>query len=218
MKDLAFPPSRIALVGQSLGTAVLSGVVEQFLANTNELVPLNIKEDFAIVLLISGFTNLKELLLGYRMGGFIPILSPLAGVPGLQKALQRILVETWDSQKRLMSVVDGAFKNGAVDEGRKLNIQFAHAADDWDIPFKNSVSNYEALLSVGNANDGNAVLVAEGDVDEGEILRSAVWDGGKVKLGLRVVRLGGELMNPRFLFLTLQAITVYQLIPLLLSL
>jgi abhydrolase domain-containing protein 12 len=188
--SLAMPPSRIALVGQSLGTAVLSGVVEQLLASPTDG-HIRVKEDFAVILLICGFTNLKMLLLEYRMGGVIPILAPLAYIPGLQKLLQKVVFETWESQTRLQSAVQTAFVDPDIE--RKLNIQLIHALDDGDIPFRQSVSNYEALLFAGTEfSSGETVSQSAGSVDEGDIKRSAQWEDDRVKIGLRVVRSGGK--------------------------
>jgi abhydrolase domain-containing protein 12 len=169
-----------------MGTGVLSGVAERLLSNPDHT-DIKVKGDFAVVLLICGFTDLKSLLLDYRIGGTIPILAPLAKMPGIQKILQNVVVETWESQRRLKSVLQTAL--GAKD--RKLNIQFVHATDDFDIPFNHSVSNYEALLWAGKESSEKFVVGNEGSVG-GNARRSASWDDGNVKIGLRVLRLGGE--------------------------
>jgi abhydrolase domain-containing protein 12 len=59
------PPSRIVILGQSLGTAVSSGVAEHFAQQGVE---------FAGVILVAGFSNLPTLLSQYSAAGFIPVL------------------------------------------------------------------------------------------------------------------------------------------------
>jgi abhydrolase domain-containing protein 12 len=117
--QLGIPPSRIALVGQSLGTAVTFGVAEALAAQSPP-------EELAAVITIAGFSSLKELILTYRIGGYIPILSPLRGYPMIQKWFTRFVLESWDSAARVVSLV----KNSP-----NLNLVLIHAKNDYEIPW-----------------------------------------------------------------------------------
>lgn len=118
--QLGIPPSRIALVGQSLGAAVTIGVADKLAAQSPPV-------ELAAVITIAGFSSMKELLLNYRIGGYLPVLAPLRGYPKLQKWLSGHLRETWDSAARLATLV----KNSP-----NLNLVLIHARNDYDIPWQ----------------------------------------------------------------------------------
>lgn len=118
--QLGIPPSRIALIGQSLGTAITIGVADQLAAQSPP-------EEFAAVITIAGFSSMKELLLTYRIGGYFPVLAPLRGYPKVQTWFTEYLLESWDSVGRLARLV----KNSP-----NLNLVLIHAKNDYDIPWK----------------------------------------------------------------------------------
>ena len=64
-------PSRIVLLGHSLGTAVVSGVAERYALRGVE---------FAGIVLVAGFGDLASMLSGYRIGGFHPAARPFCRV------------------------------------------------------------------------------------------------------------------------------------------
>jgi pimeloyl-ACP methyl ester carboxylesterase len=68
-------PSRIVLVGQSLGTAVACGAAELF--------TLQEGVDFAGIVLVAGFSTLPKMLSGYAIAGWLPVLRPLTYWPWL---------------------------------------------------------------------------------------------------------------------------------------
>ncbi|KAA8908211.1 Alpha/Beta hydrolase protein [Sphaerosporella brunnea] len=120
--QLGISPSQIALVGQSLGTAVTFGVAESLASQSPP-------EELGAVISIAGFSNLKELLLTYRIGGYIPILAPLRGYPKIQKWFSNFVVEPWSSVTRVASLV----KNSP-----NLNLVLIHAKNDYEIPWIHS--------------------------------------------------------------------------------
>ena len=115
------PPSRIVLMGHSLGTAVVAGVAERYSAARGV--------DFAGVVLIGAFSSLPTMLSGYAIAGLVPVLRPLALAPRLLDWIMGFLVDRWDSAARLAAVV-----RAVVARGGRLHLSLLHAADDWDIP------------------------------------------------------------------------------------
>jgi abhydrolase domain-containing protein 12 len=186
LNEMGVPAQRMALLGQSLGTAVLSGTVEHFglLEET--------ATDFATVLLVCGFRDLASLLLRYRIGGYVPVLSPLARVPFLQKALVGTLAESWESNRRLRDVVLRAVADGQAGQTqRKVKVQLMHAVDDRDIPFENSVEMFGDLADAVRAQLGREEVGEDvGTIEDGYVKRVASWPG--VELSLRLVRKGGH--------------------------
>jgi abhydrolase domain-containing protein 12 len=82
------PPSRIVVFAQSMGTAVAIAVSRQLAEKSPPVV-------FAGAVLVAPFVDVAMLLSTYRVGGTIPILSPLAMVRPLFIYLQRFILEKW---------------------------------------------------------------------------------------------------------------------------
>ncbi|CCX29888.1 Similar to Monoacylglycerol lipase ABHD12; acc. no. Q08C93 [Pyronema omphalodes CBS 100304] len=118
--SLGIPSSRIALVGQSLGTAVTIGVADSLASQTP-------KQELAAVITIAGFSNMKELLQTYHIGGFIPILSPLRGYPKVRGFFESFIYESWNTTARIGSLV----KNSP-----SLSLVLIHAKNDFEIPWQ----------------------------------------------------------------------------------
>ncbi|KAI1760802.1 alpha/beta-hydrolase [Hypoxylon sp. FL1150] len=117
MHVAGLPPSRIIIMGQSLGTAVTSAVAEHFAL-------LGI--EFAGIILIAGFSSLPTLLSSYAAAGFIPVLSPLRPIPPLLRFFQSFIVDKWQSADRLAHVVNLT--------QTRLRLTFIHAKNDIEIP------------------------------------------------------------------------------------
>ncbi|OWP00023.1 abhydrolase domain-containing protein (secreted protein) [Marssonina coronariae] len=79
-----FPQEHIVIVGQSLGTAVTSAVVEHFDKQGT---------DFAGVVLDAGFRSMSNLLTQYSILGFVPILAPFSRHHALQRLLTSFVVD-----------------------------------------------------------------------------------------------------------------------------
>ncbi|KAI5918654.1 Alpha/Beta hydrolase protein [Camillea tinctor] len=110
-------PSRIVVMGQSLGTAVTTGVVEHFSMQGVE---------FAGVILVAGFSNLPTLLSTYAGAGFIPVLSPFRSIPPVLRFFQGFIVDKWRSADRLAEIVRLA--------QTRLRLTLIHAKNDPEIP------------------------------------------------------------------------------------
>lgn len=138
LATLQLPPSRVLLLGQSLGTAVAAAAAEQ-LSRERGL-------DLAGVVLVAPFSSLPTMLANYALGGVVPLLRPLSVAPPLLRAVLGFVVDRWPSLDRLAALV------AAVRERRgRLRLSLVHGADDGDIPCAESVKIFEAAAraSVG---------------------------------------------------------------------
>lgn len=126
MNVAGMPPSRILIFGQSMGTAV-SLVLSKHLAVQEPPII------FAGTVLVAPFVDVATLLSTYRVGGIIPILSPIAKFPLLFRYLQRFIRDKWSSKDAIAQYVRA---NEFNEEKYRLTI--IHAEDDWDIPWHHS--------------------------------------------------------------------------------
>jgi abhydrolase domain-containing protein 12 len=205
--SLGIPSSRIAIVGQSLGTAVASAVSLHF-ADTkasSELLPqpiaphfpelvlqLETPLDFAGVFLIASFSSLPKLLLSYRIAGYVPILSPLRSYHRLRGWLLDTLVDKWNTSARV-----AALTSAATLPGRKLRLNILHARNDWEIPWLSGEENFNAAdkaLKVAGVDEGVSER-STGDITTTR--RKEVWLGKeeRVMVTLEVLPFGGEFLS-----------------------
>lgn len=120
--DIArIPPDRIVLLGQSLGTAVTTAVAERLL--------LERQIEFAGIVLVAGFSDIPTLMLSYRIGGIIPILSPMKPYPMIQSFFAKGIQETWQTSRRLANLVRVCIN---------IELTLIHSRNDFDIPWKHS--------------------------------------------------------------------------------
>lgn len=139
MNIAEIPPSRIVLLGQSLGTAVVSGVAEKYALKGVE---------FAGITLVAGFSDLASLLSGYRIGGIFPVLAPFAVWPSFVKLFHQFVVDKWHSADRLANIVRHT--------KTRLRLNLVHAKNDPDIPWTedNKLFRAAANETVGILDDG----------------------------------------------------------------
>ncbi|KAJ5503321.1 hypothetical protein N7463_006195 [Penicillium fimorum] len=142
--SLKVPTSRIAIVGQSLGTAVTAAVAERFAFGSADPAAIQpaIKnaEPFAGVILLASFSSLKNLLESYSFKGITPpMLSPIMGYPRAQKWMLSHIVDHWDTAGRLarLTGVNTTSLNGVNPEyiDKSLDLTIVHAFDDAEIPW-----------------------------------------------------------------------------------
>jgi len=142
-KVAGIPSSRIVLLGQSLGTAVVSGVAEKYYSKNVE---------FAGIVLVAGFSDLATMLSEYRIVGVVPVLAPFRYVPWLLRLLHRFVVDKWNSADRLGKIVDKT--------QTRLRLSLVHAKNDKDIPCTEDDKLFKA-----------AVCTAVGITDDEEFLK-----------------------------------------------
>lgn len=172
------PPERIVLVGQSLGTAVAAAVAEY---SVREL-----HTEFAGVVLIAPFSDVRTLLLTYSIKGFLPVLSPLKPYPVLQKFFLRYVKDTWETSSRIVSLVHSS---------QQVNLHIIHSKNDPDIFWKHSEALFYAAANATSP-QGMSLKQVDGvktrrDLGEGGSIESWNADGTK-KISKQIVRYGGS--------------------------
>ena len=126
MQVAGVPPSRIVIFGQSLGSAVGISLSRHFSLQSPPVF-------FAGMVLIASFSDVETLMATYRIGGIIPVLSPLAQIPQLLAFFNGFLVNTWLSKHRIADFV--RLSEGERSGNDRYHITFIHANDDPVIPF-----------------------------------------------------------------------------------
>ncbi|KAJ5708273.1 hypothetical protein N7488_008074 [Penicillium malachiteum] len=138
------PTSRIALVGQSLGTAVTAAVAERFAFGSpdpNAIQPaIKNAEPFAGVILLASFSSFAKVIESYSIKGFTPpMLSPLMGYPRVQKWVLSHIVDHWDTAARVARMAGinpaQADASGLKYSQKDLDLTIVHAMNDADIPW-----------------------------------------------------------------------------------
>ncbi|KAF8816450.1 alpha/beta-hydrolase [Phlegmacium glaucopus] len=114
----------ILIVGHSLGTGV-SGLLAA------ELSSEGIK--CRGIVLLSPFTSIREVLHTYNMFGFIPLMKPLAVIPGAVGLIQRALMDNFDTLQAVPNITASS-------------VLIAHAENDWEIPDSHSDVLFQAFL------------------------------------------------------------------------
>ena len=177
-------PSRIVLLGQSLGTAVTSALAERYGARG---------VDFAGVVLVASFSSLPTMLSGYAIAGWVPVLRPLRAWPRLLRWMMGFVVDKWDSAARLRSLVAAVKARGG-----RLRLSLVHARDDWDIPCEEDDLIFRAavggLLGETEAVDEQrfALMKDERTVGRGKDAFVAEWRDGGVLVRQELFPYGGE--------------------------
>lgn len=119
-------PDRIALVGHSLGSAVLFGVAEALVNPPNAVETNPSRVELGALISIAGFSTVKDLLPKHHIAGFIPVLAPLRPYPWLQNFILGFVVETWESSRRVATLVRKS--------NSKMQLFILHAHNDMEIP------------------------------------------------------------------------------------
>lgn len=193
------PPDRIILLGQSLGTAVLTAVAEYF--------ALKRRLDFAGIVLVAGFSDIPTLTMSYSVGGIIPILSPLRPYPSLQSFFAKCIQDTWETSERLASLVRNC---------RNIDLTLIHSMDDSHIPWAHSQTLF---YSAANATSKQGMTLKQMDSvmtrqDLGEAGWVNTWtaagqnDGDTKRIRQEIVRYGGIYLERRIIQLQIPLITL----------
>jgi abhydrolase domain-containing protein 12 len=145
--------------------------------------------DFAGVFLIASFPSLPKLLLTYRIGGYIPVLSPLRGYHRLREWLLASLKDKWNTSARL-----AALTKVATEPGRNLRLHILHARNDWEIPWLSGEANFKAADEALSVMAADKALTRSLTEDITATTRNEVWLGEdkRIHLILEVLRFGGK--------------------------
>lgn len=138
------PPERIVIFGQSLGSAVAIAIV-------HELARRETPVQFAGLVVTASFSDVAQLTATYRIGGFIPVLSPIAKVPLLFNYFTHRLHSKWDNMEKLGEYVRLA---------SKYDITLLHAEDDTDIPMEHSKRLFREAVRASE--DAKGIIGSEG--------------------------------------------------------
>lgn len=133
------PPKRIVIFGQSLGSAVAIALVHELASSRRE--PSE-RTHFAGLVVTASSSNIAQLSATYRIGGFLPVLSPVARVSPLFKFFTSRLHSTWDNVRRLAEFVSTA---------ERYHITLLHAEDDTDIPMEHSTRLFREAVRTADA-------------------------------------------------------------------
>ncbi|ORY31287.1 Alpha/Beta hydrolase protein [Naematelia encephala] len=147
---------QIVLIGQSLGTGVASGL--SGLLADDGITP-------RALVLIAGFTSIRDILLTYKLFNVIPVLSPLRLIPSLHNFASKLLLHPFDSPAALSRT--------------SLPVLLIHAADDPVIPNTHSTRIFELLRTSASPAreiqyDGWGVVRSYERQGKGEVVW---WDG-----------------------------------------
>ncbi|KAL1965911.1 hypothetical protein VTN77DRAFT_5044 [Rasamsonia byssochlamydoides] len=200
-------PSRIALVGLSLGTAVTSAVAERFAFGAPEsaIIQPAIKdpEPFAGIILLASFSNIPNLIGSYSLKGLTPpMLSPLVGYPRAQKYFLDRIVDRWDTAARVARLTGvgptAHDESDAIHARKALDLTIVHARDDVEIPWWEGWRVWQAAIGASEKGDslpsGGKIVyerIAENGLTEIRIWEKEVPQPGEGKgesQGERVVK------------------------------
>ncbi|EIN12401.1 alpha/beta-hydrolase [Punctularia strigosozonata HHB-11173 SS5] len=117
-------PADIVVVGHSLGT----GVAARF---ASELEKENVRPRG--LALLAPFSSIRELLDTYYLAGFIPLLKPLAFIPGAATVAKRFVSHNFNTLSTIHSI--------------KAPLVIAHALNDWDIPPTHSSVLFDSFVA-----------------------------------------------------------------------
>lgn len=120
------PPSRILVFAQSMGTAVCLAASRHLAVQSPPVV-------FAGTVLVAPFVDVAMLLSTYRVGGTVPVLSPLSVFPPLFNYLHHFIREKWLSKDNIAQYVHANEANG-----KNYRLTIIHAEDDYDVPWHHS--------------------------------------------------------------------------------
>lgn len=179
------PSNRIVILGQSLGTAVTSAVVEHFALKGVQ---------FAGVVIVAAFTDLPTLLTTYSIGGYIPILSPLRRSPTIQRQFTGRIIDKWPSATRLANFVRTS---------KRVRLFIIHARDDFEIPCGHSDALFIATANATTDGGMDIALIekmkARSTVEMADGAFVSTWKAGENKIiREEMVAYGGEYSKTLF--------------------
>jgi abhydrolase domain-containing protein 12 len=180
LKVANIPSDRIVILGQSLGTAVVTAVAEHYALQGT---------DFAGIVLVAGFTDMSTLLTSYSIAGWIPVLSPLRPFPPLQRLFSSYVYDQWPSSTRLANFVHVS---------KRVRLFIVHGKDDYEIPWHHSDGLFIAAADATTENGMDLSLLkamkARNTVNMGDGTFVSTWKAGNDKtIREEIVGHGGKI-------------------------
>lgn len=151
-------PERIVIFGQSLGSAVSIALANHLAAQAPPV-------SCAGLVITSSFSDLASLTATYRIGGLIPVLSPVAKFPKLFRYFSQHLTSTWLNKDRIAEFIRMS---------DRYHITLLHAEDDSDIPPEHTESLYWHAINATTENS----LSFEAFEEEKERRKTRLGEGG----------------------------------------
>ncbi|KAF7718032.1 Monoacylglycerol lipase [Penicillium ucsense] len=180
---LRIPPSRIVIMGQSLGTAVTAAVAERFAFGSPDPKAIQpaIKdpEPFAGVILLASFSNLASLIKSYSVKGLTPpMLSPLIGYPRFQKWVMSHIVDSWDTAGRVarLTGINGTILEDGSSSGhvhKDVDLTIVHAKNDIEIPWREGRRVWTAATGENTGKEHGRVVSA---IDTASGSQIEIWE------------------------------------------
>jgi pimeloyl-ACP methyl ester carboxylesterase len=172
------PTKRIVLLAQSLGTAVATAAVDA-------LVHDDPGTEFSGLILCAAFPDAASVMMSYRIGGYLPLLSPLAAFRPARTWFASRIRDNWDTKSRLGRIVNAS---------KHLRLTFLAAECDEVIPYGNTEDLFRVTVqrAIGSQTLPNQVdnHCEHFDLGEGGSVQRWTQDGKSVKKVL--VRYGGR--------------------------
>jgi len=163
----SIPPSRIVILGHSLGTAISAAVAEHYTKQGIE---------FSGVVLVAPFTSMQNLLSTYSIGGLVPLLSPLKLYPALQTHFKSYFKGKWLSIDRIANFVRLS---------KRVRLFLVHSRNDQIIPWTHSdalfASAANATIEGGMEEELLLKMKARSTIEVGEGFIST-WKSGTDKI------------------------------------
>lgn len=160
------PPERIVIFGQSMGSAVSIALVNHLA--TERRPPVSC----AGLVITSSFSDLATLTATYRIGGFLPVLSPIGKFPFLFSYFTKHLTSTWLNKDRLASFIRAASST------QTYHITMIHAEDDPDIPASHTHTLFwHAINAATSTGEEMGMTLEEFDVEK-EKRQVDIGEGG----------------------------------------
>lgn len=148
MHEAGISPSRIAIFGQSLGTAVGISLAHHMAARPDPVL-------FSGMVLVAPFADVELLTATYRVAGVIPILDPLSHFPGVLALLNTFIVSKWPSKDKLAEFIRRVESSSPRDSRYpQYHINIIHAQDDYDIPWSHSEQVFWHAVNASRAGAG----------------------------------------------------------------
>ncbi|TIB09957.1 hypothetical protein E3P92_03340 [Wallemia ichthyophaga] len=117
-------PDKIILLGQSLGTGVVTNFARKLSSQGIEI---------RAVVLAAPFSSVTKLLETYKIGGLFPLFSPLRSLPQIREYLFTFLRHKYDTGDNLHAI--------------SSPVLIAHSVDDIEIPVEHSISLFKSQVS-----------------------------------------------------------------------
>ncbi|KAK7736502.1 hypothetical protein SLS63_003480 [Diaporthe eres] len=129
MTEAGIPAHRIIIWGQSLGTAVATGLVHHMALRHEPIL-------FSGLVLVAPFADVPSLTATYSVAGRIPVLGPIARFPLVFDFLNTFILDKWPTKERLAGFVRQC--EALPVASKTYHISIIHAEDDLSVPWHHS--------------------------------------------------------------------------------